>query len=112
MPNDAQAETDGDRLWSELTVLLRRAGRWTDGSWAVRVGDRSRADAVFALVQQLADVAADAETQPRRPVPRRDERMLPDQLTVMAHDVLRTGSPGAWLAGLTAVRDTRAALFG
>lgn len=112
MSNSARTGTDGDRLWSEVEVLLRRLGRWTAGSWTVRVAGRTRADTVFALVQCLADVAADAEGRPRRAVPRRDEQLFHDQLTVVAHDVLRTGSPAAWLAGLAAVHEARATLFG
>lgn len=103
---------DGDQMVTEAGVLLRRMSRWTEASWAVPVDGRSRADLAFALVQRLADISADAEHQPHRVVPRLDAAMLPDQLTVMVHDVLRTGSPTAWRAGLDAVLAARAILFG
>jgi hypothetical protein len=49
----------------------------------------SRAECVHALVQRLADAAADAEGTPRHVVPRLDNDLaLPDQLRVVAADVL------------------------
>ena len=40
------------------------------------------------LIQYLADTAAVAEGQPRRPVPRLDSVFaLPDQFAVIAHDL-------------------------
>ncbi len=55
---------------------------------------------VHAAVQQLADLAADADRRPRLGVPRIDGGVqvgsgLPDQLAVMAHDVVGTGDPAA-----------------
>jgi hypothetical protein len=44
---------------------------------------------MHALVQALADLAADAEGQPHRPVPRLSGDMqLPDQLQVVGLDLL------------------------
>jgi hypothetical protein len=64
--------------------LLTRIGHWDQGRWAAN----GRADAVYALVQRLADRAADAEGRDRRPVPRESDLILPDQLRVMADDLL------------------------
>jgi hypothetical protein len=64
---------------------------------------------VHRTVQRLADLAAAAEGRPARPVPRLDDRVLPDQLAVMAHDVFRAGDPdavGTALAELIALRRT------
>ena len=48
-----------------------------------------------ALVQQLADLAADAEGEPPRAVPRLDNDLaLPDQLRVVAADLLAAGPAG------------------
>jgi hypothetical protein len=47
-----------------------------------------RSDILYALVQELADVAADTEHRTRRVVPRLDNPLaLPDQLRVMAADI-------------------------
>jgi hypothetical protein len=43
---------------------------------------------VYALVQRLADLGADAEHRARREVPRIGDMSLPDQLRVMADDLL------------------------
>lgn len=56
---------------------------WSPARWS------SKAEAMHALIQALADLAADAEGQPRRPVPRLPNDMqLPDQLQVIALDLL------------------------
>ncbi|HEX5494278.1 MAG TPA: hypothetical protein VFX70_06880 [Mycobacteriales bacterium] len=102
----------GDQLSAEARVLLGRVGRWTARSWAVRADGRTRSDVVFALVRRLADITANAEGEPRRDVPRLDDGVLPDQLTVVTHDLLRTGSPVAYRDGLAAVRATHTTLFG
>jgi hypothetical protein len=72
------------------TELERAIGRvvegtryWSPARWSFK------ADAMHALVQELADLAADAEGQPRRPVPRLPNDMqLPDQLQVIGLDLL------------------------
>jgi len=97
--------------------LLPRLRRWTAGSWALPAtparssrragrtdpaapapeGGRppTRATVTAAAVQRIADLGADAEGRPRRPVPRLDDSALGDQLAVMVDDVLRTGEPAA-----------------
>ena len=45
-------------------------------------------------MQRIADLGADAEGEPRRPVPRLADTALADQLAVVVDDVLRTGDPG------------------
>lgn len=87
----------------ELTALLRRESRslvqrlrlWTPQRWAAAApGGGTRADLVHHLAQALADLAADAEAAPRRPLPRLDGDLgLPDQLAVTSDDLARTGPP-------------------
>lgn len=91
--------------------LVNRVGHWTRARWAepCRVppsaaapsrfyrrsaappapSGPSRADAVFALIQRLADMAAHIEGRDPRAVPRqRTDLVLPDQLRVMVLDLL------------------------
>ncbi|WP_067496265.1 hypothetical protein [Actinoplanes sp. TFC3] len=68
--------------------LLTQVGHWETGRWGVAAGEGTRGDLVYALVQRLADYAADAENRPRRAVPREPDMILPDQLKVMTDDLL------------------------
>lgn len=75
---------------------------------AGRAGGRvTRAEVTAAAVQRIADLAAAAEGEPRRPVPWLGEPVLADQLAVVVDDVLRAGDPaavGALTAELSALR--------
>lgn len=74
-----------------VTRLVGRVAHWTDARWAkpAAAGGVSRAEAVHALVQLLADAAADAEGRPRQPVPRLpNDLALPDQLRVVTADAI------------------------
>jgi hypothetical protein len=70
----------------------------------------TRGDRAFELVQTLADLGANAERRPRRPVPREHDMILPDQLRVLADDLLTAAPPAALLesaeAAVEALRDT------
>jgi hypothetical protein len=62
---------------------------------------------IFALVQLIADLGADAEDRPRRPVPRAEhDLVLPDQLAVVVADLLRAGGPSALVGAVDAVTET------
>lgn len=109
-------QSDAAALARELLPRLRR---WDSASWSVAAqpagaGTRSRgpsrADVAAAVVQRLADAAADAEGQPRRTVPRIAGVNLADQLTVVVDDVLRTGDLAALRAAATELSALRAAL--
>jgi hypothetical protein len=59
---------------------------------------------MHALVQRLADLGADAEGGPRRTVPPPEhDLVLPDQLAVVANDLLLTGDAAALAAAADAV---------
>ena len=95
--------------------LLPRLRRWDPASWSVPAelpgtGRPTRADVAAAALQRLADVAADAEGQPRRTVPLLAEVSLADQLTVMVDDILRTDDPTAVRAAATELAALRSAL--
>lgn len=105
-PPDPRAPV-AERFTAATEALLRRAERWSGRSWRVRTASgTTREEALCALVQALADLAADAEGRPRRPVPALGGDALPDQVAVMCDDLLRTGSERAQAAGLTAITDT------
>ncbi|HSK54238.1 MAG TPA: hypothetical protein VK908_03205 [Jiangellales bacterium] len=55
---------------------------------------RSVADAARDLVQQLADLAADAEARPRRPVPRLGDYAVGDQVEVTGNDLVALARAG------------------
>ena len=99
--------------------LLPRLRRWDSASWSVAaeaggtdVGGfvLTRADVAAATVQRLADAGADAEGQPRRPVPLPAGVNPADQLTVMVEDILRAGDPAALRTAATELAVLRAAL--
>ena len=70
--------------------LLARVGHWENPRWAAAgsSGAGTRGDLVYGLVQRLADLGADAESRPHRPVSREPDMVLPDQVRVMADDLL------------------------
>ena len=85
--------------------LLNKVRHWEQPRWS------RHADQTFALVQLLADLAADPAGQPHRPVPREHDMVLPDQIRVMADDLLAAGPADEVLTAATEAVDTlRAAL--
>ena len=88
----------------DAAELVPRLRRWTDRNWAAAAeppGTGTRAEVVAAVVQRLADLGADTEGRPRRPVPRLADTALADQLAVVVDDLRRTADPTA-TAALTA----------
>jgi hypothetical protein len=93
--------------------LITQVGHWESGRWGApaSAGGSTRAEAVRALVQRLADHGADAEQRRRRPVPRLADTVLPDQLRVMADDLVAAAPPDDVLASAAAaVSEAREAL--
>jgi hypothetical protein len=88
------------RFRTAVERLRAQISHWTPSRFAAEANSRftaaasapvggSRGDEVHALVQRLAELAADAEGEPRRAVPRlTPDTALPDQLTVLATDLL------------------------
>jgi hypothetical protein len=77
--------------------LVARVSHWDPVRWAAPAASdrsgRSRADVMHALVQVLADLGAEAERRPWRPVPRLPSDLaLPDQVRVMVADLLGAGA--------------------
>ena len=88
-------------LATSVDRLLNQVRTWEQPRW--RAG--GRADRAYALVQLLADLGADAERRPRRPVPREHDMILPDQLRVTADDLLAAAASADVLAEAAAAVD-------
>ncbi|MEU0547385.1 hypothetical protein [Micromonospora sp. NPDC005979] len=101
-------------LEQAVRSLVGQVGHWEQPRWAATAttGNVPRADLVHRLVQEVANLAADAEGQPRRTVPRLDNDLaLPDQLRVVTADLLAAGADAEVLARAAAeVTATRNAL--
>ncbi|MEU8296732.1 hypothetical protein AB0C04_05535 [Micromonospora sp. NPDC048909] len=97
-----------------VQLLVGQVGHWEQPRWAAAAagGNAARADLVHRLVQEIANLAADAEGEPRRTVPRlANDLALPDQLRVVAADLMAAGPEPAALARAAAeVTATRTAL--
>ncbi|TDB74614.1 hypothetical protein [Micromonospora sp. KC723] len=95
-------------------LLVRQVGHWQQPRWTAVPdgGGASRADLVYRLVQEIADLGADAEGRPRRPVPRLpNDLALVDQLRVVTADLVAAGpSEGVLARAVNDVTATRAAL--
>lgn len=114
--------------WSVPAELPGRLRRWDSAGWSVSAelpgdetrpgapglappaGTPTRAEVAAGVLQRLADAAADAERQPRRPVPLLADVNLADQLTVLVEDILRTGDPTALRAAASELAALRSAL--
>ncbi|MFE9188706.1 hypothetical protein ACFYL6_03750 [Micromonospora sp. NPDC007208] len=97
-----------------VQLLVRQIAHWQQPRWAAvaTTGNVSRADMVHRLVQEMANLAADAEGEPRRVVPRLDNDLaLPDQLRVVTADLLAADpGPEALTRAAAEVTATRGAL--
>lgn len=67
----------------------------------------TRADAVRALVQHLADLAADLSGEPRRAVPRLGDQAVGDQLAVCGHDLAAAAAAAAPVGAAPDADDAR-----
>lgn len=98
---------------SSVDRLHNQVRHWEQGRWWGRTpgATATRGDLAYALIQHLADLGADAEHRARRPVPREHDMVLPDQLRVLADDLLAASPPEAVLAeAAAAVDDLRFAI--
>ncbi|MFC5923544.1 hypothetical protein [Micromonospora vulcania] len=97
-----------------VELLVRQVRHWEQPRWAAAAttGNVPRADLVHRLVQEIANLAADAEGEPRRTVPRLDNDLaLPDQVRVVAADLVAAAPDAKALARAAAeVTATRSAL--
>jgi hypothetical protein len=101
-----------DELGAVAADLVRRLRNWSRRSWVAAAVGRAgtRADAVHACAQRLADIAAHAERRIARPLPRHSDLALPDQLAVLTDDIRRTADPEAARAAVRELLTLRQAL--
>ncbi len=82
--------------------LLNQVRHWEQPRWSAN----ARADRMHTLIQHLADLTADAEHRPRRPVPREHDLVLPDQLRVVSDDLLLAAPPPEAMSSAVAAVDS------
>ncbi|HSK27649.1 MAG TPA: hypothetical protein VK894_12140 [Jiangellales bacterium] len=86
------ADPRADHLSAEVTRVADRLRALGHARLARPIdavaGTGSVADAAHAIAQDLADLAADAEGRPRRPVPRLADHAAGDQVAVTGHDLV------------------------
>jgi hypothetical protein len=88
----------GDDFVISVERLVNQVGHWEQSRWSAPAAtpgsaETGRAEVMQALLQRLADLAADAEGNPYRPVPRPSDLILPDQLRVLADDLVTAQPP-------------------
>lgn len=104
METESELHRSAVALCAAADRLVARTAHWTPARWSVTVAVpapandelsatpapvKSRAEAMFALVQLLAEAGSRAEGRASRPVPRLDNDLaLPDQLRVMVADLV------------------------
>lgn len=83
---------EADRVADRLRVVLPRLLRREDDTAGRELLDRAR-----ATLQALADLGAEAQGRRPRPVPRLGPHAIPDQVTVLVHDLVgQAPEPGAF----------------
>ncbi|MEU4244452.1 hypothetical protein [Actinoplanes sp. NPDC026619] len=79
--------------------LHNQVRHWEGQRW------KAKAEQMYGLVQLLADLGADAEGRPHRPIPREHDMVLPDQLRVVTDDLIAAGPvPAEAIAAVDEVR--------
>jgi hypothetical protein len=83
-----------DRVSTRIRILARR--RSPDGARSPDIDEGpDPVGTIRAVLQRMADLAADAEGEPRRRVPELDPNALADQLLTLTQDLMATTDPVA-----------------
>lgn len=92
---------------TSIERLLTQVRHWDERRWraAAPGATTSRSHQVRGLVQHLADLGAEAENRPARPVPHLHDLVLGDQLRVLADDLLTAAAALEILERATAAVD-------
>lgn len=100
-----------ERVADRLRVIgPRLAARASAHAGAGVAPDQPTLRRIREVVQALADLAADAQGRPHRPVPELAPHGLGDQVLVLGHDLLSMADPGAQASGLAVLVDLRRAV--
>ena len=94
---------------ASIDRLLNQVHHWDERRWSTpAAAAQTRAQLVHGLAQTLADLGAEAEGRPARPVPHLHDLVLRDQLRVLADDLLAAApAPGLLDRAATAVDEVR-----
>ncbi|WP_433828470.1 hypothetical protein ACQP2E_03705 [Actinoplanes sp. CA-015351] len=95
---------------ASIDRLLNQVRHWEERRWSLPAGalGQTRAQAVRGLAEQLAALGAEAEKTPAHELPVVHDLILPDQLRVLANDILAAGPPPELLTrAANAVHETR-----
>ncbi|GIF06518.1 hypothetical protein [Actinoplanes siamensis] len=90
---------------TSIERLLTQVRHWEERRWSASAAAGTKADLAYRLVQQLADLGAEAERRAPRQVPRIHDLVLADQLRVVADDILAAEPAEELLARATAAVD-------
>jgi hypothetical protein len=91
-----------DDFATSVDRLFNQVAHWEQARW----WSGSTADLMYALIQRLSDLDSEAESMQHRVVPRLSDLTLPDQLRVLADDLLAADPPDALLTQALAEVDT------
>jgi hypothetical protein len=101
----------GPRLAARASARSRAGAPAADsGQDSVAAQDARTLEQIRDTLQVLADLAADAEGRPHRPVPELAPHGLADQVLVLGHDLLAAPDSGRQASGLAVLADLRRAL--
>ena len=93
---------------TSIERLLTQIHHWDEARWRTAPAGATagtRSQLVQHLAQRLADLGAEAENNPRRPVPHLHDLVLRDQIRVLADDIVASGPTGDLLDRATAAVD-------
>ncbi|MBB2945547.1 hypothetical protein FB565_005280 [Actinoplanes lutulentus] len=88
---------------ASIDRLLNQVRHWEERRWSLPAGalGQTRAQVVHGLAKQLAALGAEAEKVPAHELPPVHDLVLPDQLRVLATDILAAGPPPELLTRAT-----------
>ena len=91
---------------TSIERLLTKIHHWDERRWRTSLPSGvTRSQLMQTLLQQLADLGAEAENRAKRPVPHLHDLVLSDQARVLADDILAAAPAAELLERATAAVD-------